>query len=52
MNIEFQAFPEVDIIADAASLPFADNPVDLVVSIVLLEHAREPNQVIGSTSES
>lgn len=47
VNIDFQAFPEVDIIADATSLPLVDDSVDLIVSIALLEHVREPKLVIA-----
>jgi SAM-dependent methyltransferase len=47
VNVDFQAFAEVDIIADATCLPFRSDSVDLLVSIALLEHVKEPRQVIS-----
>ena|SRR3989338_1338486 len=42
INLDVYPFPEVDIVADAAYLPFADNTFDAVVSESLLEHVADP----------
>ncbi len=46
INIDVFPFPEVDIVADAAHLPFVDNSVDAVVSESLLEHVPDPHAVV------
>ncbi len=55
INVDVTPFPEVDIVADAAHLPFKDGSVDAVVHESLFEHlpdpeaaAREINRVLKS----
>lgn len=43
INIDIFDFPEVDLIADATRLPFADETVDVVVSLAVLEHVKDPD---------
>lgn len=45
INLDVFPFPEVDIVADAASLPFKNESVDVLVSESLLEHVPNPNKV-------
>lgn len=47
INVDLFAFDEVDIVADAASLPIVSESVDLVISTALLEHLEEPATAIG-----
>jgi glycosyltransferase involved in cell wall biosynthesis len=42
INVDIYPFPEVDIVADAAKLPFRDNSIDGVVSESVLEHVADP----------
>jgi len=42
INVDLFPFPEVDILADASSLPFKNDVADGVVSESVLEHVREP----------
>ena len=39
-------FTNVDIVADAATLPFKDNSVDMLISESTIEHTPNPEQVI------
>jgi len=45
INVDIFPFPEVDIVADAAALPFANASVEAVVSESVLEHVAEPQVV-------
>lgn len=45
INVDIFPFPEVDIVADGAALPFADNSVGAIVSESVLEHVANPNTV-------
>ncbi|MES2087685.1 MAG: glycosyltransferase [Patescibacteria group bacterium] len=45
INIDIFPFPEVDIVADASALPFADNSIPALVSESVLEHVADPNVV-------
>jgi SAM-dependent methyltransferase len=45
INVDVFPFPEVDIVADAASLPFRDNSVDAAVSESLFEHVPDASKV-------
>ena len=42
LNVDVYPFAGVDIVADAANLPFADNTVDMIVCEDTLEHVAEP----------
>lgn len=41
-NLNIGAFPNVDVIADAHSLPYAENSVDAVFSAAVFEHLHTP----------
>ncbi len=45
INLDIFPFPEVDIVADAAHLPFADNSIPALVSEAVLEHVEDPSVV-------
>ncbi len=45
INVDVFSFPEVDIVADAAQLPFRDNSIGALVNESLLEHVADPEQV-------
>jgi len=47
INIDFYPFRNVDIVANAASLPLKDNSVDAIVCESLLEHVADPIQVVA-----
>ncbi|OHA18482.1 MAG: hypothetical protein A2664_00875 [Candidatus Taylorbacteria bacterium RIFCSPHIGHO2_01_FULL_46_22b] len=47
VNVDIFPFPEVDIVADAAALPFADGSIPAVVSESVLEHVADPNTVVS-----
>ena len=46
INIDARPFDEVDIIADAARLPYQDDAIDGVINIALLEHAVDPEAIL------
>ena len=46
INVDIFSFHEVDIVADAADLPFKDESVDFLVNTALLEHTSEPLKII------
>jgi hypothetical protein len=46
VNVDIFSFHEVDIIADAADLPFKDDSIDLLINTALLEHTSEPLKII------
>ena len=46
INLEIEATPTVDIVADGHNLPFPDNTFDAVISEAVLEHVRNPKQVV------
>lgn len=45
INVDVFPFPEVDIVADASVLPFADNSIPAMVSESMLEHVADANSV-------
>jgi len=45
VNLDYYAFPDVHIVADATKLPFQDGSVDAVVCESLLEHAEDPEAI-------
>ena len=47
INLEIEATPMVDVVADGHCLPFADNVFDAVISEAVLEHVQEPLHVVG-----
>ena len=47
INLEIEANPEVDIIADGHLLPFKDNTFDAVISEAVLEHVHSPARVVS-----
>jgi SAM-dependent methyltransferase len=42
INLEVVAYPTTDVIAASEYLPFADATFDLVISVAVLEHVRDP----------
>lgn len=42
LNVEIVAYPTTDVVAASEFLPFADNSFDLVISVAVLEHVRDP----------
>jgi SAM-dependent methyltransferase len=42
VNLEVVAYPTTDVIAASEYLPFADESFDLVISVAVLEHVRDP----------
>ncbi len=46
VNLDIFPFKNVDIVADAASLPFKDNSVDMLISESTIEHTPQFEQVI------
>lgn len=47
INLEIEATPEVDVIADGHLLPFNDNTFDAVISEAVLEHVHSPVRVVA-----
>ncbi len=42
VNLEILPYPTTDVISSAESLPFADATFDVVISVAVLEHVRDP----------
>lgn len=49
VHLDIDDFPGVDVVADAHQLPFRDNSFAGVVCEVVLEHVRDPRQVVAET---
>ncbi len=47
VNVDWQSYEGVDIVAPLESLPVRSNSVDAIINISVLEHIREPQQVIS-----
>jgi SAM-dependent methyltransferase len=47
INLDMYPFKNVDIVADARSLPFKDGSVDMIIAESLLEHVFDSERVIG-----
>lgn len=47
INVDCEAFPEVDLVADMTQLPFKDGSVDGVISAVTLEHLPQPGRAVA-----
>lgn len=46
INLDIFPFKNVDIVADAAALPFRDNSIDMLISESTIEHAPDAERVI------
>jgi len=46
INVDIFPYTEVDIVADATALPFAENSVDGIVCEMLIEHVPNPQKII------
>lgn len=46
INVDFYPFENVDIVADANQLPFADNSIDAIINESLLEHTPNPERIV------
>lgn len=47
INVDMLPYPEVDVIADGETLPFADGCAAGILSIAVLEHVQDPLQLLG-----
>jgi SAM-dependent methyltransferase len=47
LNVDFTAFPGVDIVADVQNLPFADESVVAIECDAVLEHVQTPSRAIA-----
>lgn len=47
INVDFQSYPGVEIVADAGALPFKDSSLDAVICDYLLEHTYRPGAIIN-----
>ena len=47
VSVDGGSYPEVDVHCDAEHLPFADNSVDGVMSLALLEHVQHPEKIVA-----
>lgn len=47
VNIDIDAFPQVDIVGDAQQLPIVDAAADLAICSALLEHVPDPAAVVA-----
>lgn len=47
INVDLFSFPNVDLVADIATVPFRDSSVDAVILDTVLEHVPEPHRVIS-----
>src|SRR5882724_7472414 len=47
INVDLFSFPNVDVMADIAAIPFPDNSVDLVILETVLEHVSDPHSVVA-----
>lgn len=45
-NVDFLSYPEVDLVADAETLPLADESVGGLISVVMLEHVPNADAVL------
>lgn len=47
VNVDLMPYPNVDVVSEADNLPFENASVDIVVSIAMLEHVRNPGNVLS-----
>ena len=52
VNVEIVPYPTTDVVAASEYLPFADDSFDLVISVAVLEHVRDPFAAARSSSAS
>ncbi|MBF0244893.1 MAG: class I SAM-dependent methyltransferase [Planctomycetes bacterium] len=50
INLDYFLFSNVDIVADALSLPFEDDSFDFIVSEFVIEHISKPEKFCGEAS--
>ena len=46
LNVDFYPFENVDILADICKLPFKDGSVDAAVNEFVLEHVKNPHEIV------
>ena len=46
INVDMMDYEHVDIVCDIHQLPFKDNSIDVIMSLAVLEHVREPSRVL------
>ena len=46
-NVDMEAYPGVDIVADMSSIPLTDSSVSMIVCENALEHVREPERAVA-----
>ena len=46
VNLDIELFPNVDVVADGARLPFKDETFDAVICEAVLEHVPEPRLIV------
>ncbi len=51
-NVNISPLPEVDVVADAHILPYADNSVDAVITEAVLEHLKDPAAAVREMSRA
>jgi SAM-dependent methyltransferase len=47
VGLELEAGPGVDVVGDARALPFADESFDTVLATEVIEHVRQPNDMVS-----
>jgi SAM-dependent methyltransferase len=47
INVDMFDYDQVDIVVDIHQLPFRDDSLDMVLDIAVLEHVREPGQIVA-----
>lgn len=46
INVDFQPYSNVDIVADINDLPIESNSLDLIINIAVLEHVKDPASAV------
>lgn len=49
INLDIINTGNADVLADATHMPFADNSLDLIISIAVVEHTRDPHKIAAET---
>jgi len=47
VNVDLMPYPNVDVVTEADQLPFADESVDVLISIAMIEHVLDPAAVLS-----